>query len=184
MHKIVIAGGTGFLGINLATYLEKKGFRPVLLGRNKPNEHVKFEFVQWDAVNPGEWMYALSEAKAVVNLTGKSVDCIKTPDNCDLILRSRVEPTRAIGLALREVSHPPKVWVQMSTAHIYGDPPDAICTESSSTGYGLAPFVGNAWENALLEVLPQGMREVRLRTSFVMGKNGGALVKLKLLARL
>jgi len=120
----------------------------------------------------------------VINLTGKTVDCIKTPDNCDLILRSRVESTKAIGRALKEVANPPGVWLQMSTAHIYGDPPSVLCTETSSTGYGLAPYVGKAWEDALLQYLPKGMREVRLRTSFVMGRNGGALIKLKKIAKL
>ncbi len=76
----------------------------------------------------------------------------------------------------------------MSTAHIYGDPPEAICTEDSAFGYGLAPFVGRAWEEAFhASVLPM-QRGVILRTSFVIGRNqgagGGALAKLKGLAKL
>ncbi|HQW01055.1 MAG TPA: TIGR01777 family oxidoreductase [Saprospiraceae bacterium] len=184
MNKVVIAGGTGFIGMSLAQHLSERGFHPVIIGRNKPKDLTKYEFIQWDAVNPGDWVHALENAHAIINLTGKTVDCIKTPENCDLILRSRVESTRNIGKALKEVSNPPKVWVQMSTAHIFGDPPTILCTESSSTGYGLAPFVGKAWEEALLQSLPSGIREVRLRTSFVMGKNGGALVKLKRIVHL
>jgi SAM-dependent methyltransferase len=53
-----------------------------------------------------------------------------------------------LGLAVRAVAAPPPVWAQMSTAHIYGDPPEAICDEDSPFGYGLAPFVGRAWEEA------------------------------------
>jgi uncharacterized protein len=184
MNKVVIAGGTGFIGLSLARHLSEKGFHPVLIGRHKPDENINFDFTQWDGVNIGEWIHTLEGAQAVINLAGKSVDCIKTSDNCDLILRSRVESTRAIGRALKAVSNPPTVWVQMSTAHIYGDPPEILCSENSSTGYGLAPFVGKAWEEALLQSLPSGMREVRLRTSFVMGRNGGALVTLKKIARL
>jgi uncharacterized protein (TIGR01777 family) len=89
-----------------------------------------------------------------------------------------------MGEALREISYPPKVWIQMSTAHIYGDPPVMICTESSPVGEGFAPFVGTAWEQAFIESLPNGMRGVILRTSFVMGRNGGALPKLKRIAQL
>ena len=184
MDKIIIAGGTGFIGLSLAEHLSKKNLHPVLIARNKPDKIIPFDFVQWDGVNPGDWVNFLNGALAIVNLTGKSVDCIKTPDNCDVILRSRVDSTRAIGQALCNVENPPKVWVQMSTAHIYGDPPTAICTENSATGYGLAPFVGKAWEEALLDSKPPDIREVRLRTSFVMGKNGGALNKLKQIAQL
>lgn len=184
MDRVVIAGGTGFIGLSLASYLKKKGFVPVLIGRNRlPGESV-FEFVQWDSINLGSWVSSLEGAFAVVNLAGKSVDCIKTPDNCDQILRSRVESTRIIGKALSTLSNAPKVWIQMSTAHIYGDPPETVCTESSATGYGLAPTVGQAWEKALLDNKPIPVREVRLRTSFVMGRDGGALSKLLLLTRL
>ncbi len=184
MKQVVITGGTGFIGLSLAKHLSQKGFQPVIIARNRPTAHTKFDFIKWDAVNPGDWIHSLENAHAIINLTGKTVDCIKTPENCDLILRSRVESTRNIGKALKEVRNPPKVWVQMSTAHIYGDPPSIPCTESSSTGYGLAPFVGKAWEEALMQSLPSGIREVRLRTSFVIGKNGGALVKLKRIVQL
>jgi uncharacterized protein len=78
---------------------------------------------------------------------------------------------------------PPPVWVQMSTAHIYGDPPTGICHEESEFGTGLAPDVGRAWEATYRDaVLPQ-MRQVVLRTSFVLGKSGGALPRMIQLAR-
>jgi NAD dependent epimerase/dehydratase family enzyme len=76
----------------------------------------------------------------------------------------------------------------MSTAHIYGDPPKLICTEESAIGYGLAPFVGRAWEDAFHSSLLPSQRGVILRTSFVLGRNrgagGGALDTLAWLARL
>ena len=177
MNKILIFGGTGFIGKSLAKHLKAHGLEPVLIARNKP-ESDEFRFVEWDAVNLGNWVKDLEGAQAVVNLTGRSVDCIKTPDNCDVILRSRIDSTHIIGKAFEKVENPPKVWVQMSTAHIYGDPPKQWCTENSATGYGFAPFVGLAWEKAFMVSLPQNVRGVRLRTSFVIGKNGGALESL------
>ena len=67
--------------------------------------------------------------------------------------------------------------------HRYGDPPDRVCDEDSAFGYGLAPFVGQAWEEAYARaVLPQ-MRQVVLRTSFVLGRTGGALPRLAKLVR-
>ncbi|MEM7102808.1 MAG: DUF1731 domain-containing protein [Bacteroidota bacterium] len=183
MKKVIIFGGTGFIGLSLAKHIEAKGLTPILVARNNPGD-INFKFHKWDGVTLGDWVPLLNGAKAIVNLAGKTVDCIKTPDNCDLILRSRVDSTLAIGKALRKVENLPEVWVQMSTAHIYGDPPKQICTEASSTGYGLAPFVGKAWEEAFLNSLPENMRGVRLRTSFVIGKNGGALKSLKRIVKL
>lgn len=184
MDKILIFGGTGFIGLSLANHLKERGFNPILIARSKPDSSVSFEFRKWDAVNLGAWKDDLENAKAIVNLTGKTVDCIKTPDNCDLILRSRVDATTAIGKAMRAVSNPPKIWIQMSTAHIYGDPPTQVCDEDASPGYGLAPIVGKAWEEAFFKAIPDGVRGVRLRTSFVIGKNGGALKSLTRIAKL
>jgi uncharacterized protein (TIGR01777 family) len=132
----------------------------------------------------GRWENHLEDASALVNLAGRSVDCVKSPDHCDEILRSRVESTRVLGLAVRRVARPPPVWVQMSTAHIYGDPPTAVCDETSATGHGLAPEVGKAWEQTCREAVLPGMRTVILRTSFVLGRHGGALKRLALMARL
>ena len=126
----------------------------------------------------------MNGAKAIVNLAGRTVDCIKTPDNCDVILRSRVDSTKIIGRALSEIADPPPIWIQMATAHIYGDPPSQLCTEDSSTGYGLAPIVGKAWEKSFLDTIPSNIRGVRLRTSFVIGKNGGALKTLRRIVKL
>jgi len=184
MNTILIFGGTGFIGLSLAHHLKERGLNPILIARSKPDPSVDFEFRKWDAVTLGDWKDDLENALAIVNLTGKTVDCIKTPDNCDLILRSRVDATTVIGKAFREVAHPPKIWIQMSTAHIYGDPPTQLCDEDSSHGYGLAPIVGKAWEEAFFKALPDGVRGVRLRTSFVIGKNGGALASLKRIAKL
>lgn len=183
-NKIVIFGGSGFIGSSLAWHLKEKNFEPVIISRSRPVNNPGYHYALWDGRNIGEWKNELEGALAVVNLAGKSVDCIKTPDNCDLILRSRLDSCKAIGEALKLVKDAPVVWIQMSTAHIYGDPPVQVCSESSTFGYGLAPFVGKAWEKAFLENLPANCREVRLRTGFVIGRNGGALSSLKRIAKM
>lgn len=183
MEKVIIFGGTGFIGQSLADFLTEKGIHPILVARTKPQK-LQYEFCNWDGENQGKWNELLEGALAVVNLAGKTVDCIKTPDNCDLILRSRVDATKAIGKGISSTKNPPKVWVQMSTGHIYGDPPKVLCTEESSFGFGLAPIVGKAWEKAFRETKPEHIRGVLLRTSFVIGKNGGAFKTLKKIAKL
>ncbi len=185
--RIVIAGGSGFLGLSLATHLTSKGWSVVILSRNPPRREFPWTHVSWDARNLGEWCRTLNGASGLVNLVGRSVDCVKTPDHQDEILRSRTEATRALGLAVRSIDTPPPVWVQMSTAHIYGDPPDVTCTEDSPFGYGLAPFVGQTWESEFQQAVLPTQRDVVLRTSFVIGRDrgagGGALARLLTLVR-
>ena len=184
---VVIAGGSGFLGVALAYHLSERGFSVTILSRNSPRPDGPWKFVKWDARTLGDWCECLNGADAVVNLAGRSVDCIKSPDHCDEILRSRVEATRVLGEAMRAVDSPPPVWVQMSTAHIYGDPPALICTEDSAFGYGLAPDVGRAWEKQFGESVLPNQRGVVLRTSFVIGQDrgagGGALSRLRTVTR-
>jgi uncharacterized protein len=182
--RVVIAGGSGFLGQSLARHLDHRGFEAVILSRHEPSEPGPWCFQGWDARNLDDWASCLDGAAAVVNLVGRSVDCVKTPEHCDEILRSRVDATRVLGQAVAEATNRPRVWVQMSTAHIYGDPPEAVCDESSSFGYGLAPDVGRAWEKAFAESIPDGVRGVVLRTSFVIGRGGGALSRLSMLTRI
>lgn len=187
--RIVIAGGSGFLGVSLAIHLVERGFDVVILSRKPPKVVGPWRHVAWDARTLGDWTRELDGAAGLVNLVGRSVDCIKTPDHCDEILRSRVEATRALGLAVRSAEQPPLVWVQMSTAHIYGDPPEAVCTEDSPFGYGLAPTVGKAWEGEFHAACAlRTFRPVILRTGFVIGRNrgagNGALAKLGFLARI
>ena len=181
--KIVIAGGTGFIGTNLARHLDDLGCEVVLLSRNVPETRGPWTHAKWDGRTVGDWAYHLDDAAALVNLAGRTVDCIKTSDRCDEILRSRVEATAVLGQAVRGLKNPPPAWVQMATAHIYGDPPEAVCDEGSAFGFGLAPIVGKAWEAAFAEAVLPEMRQVILRTSFVLGANGGAFPKMRMLAR-
>ena len=182
--RIVITGGSGFLGVNLAQAMLESDYEVCLISRNPPKTTGDWKHVSWDAHSLGEWVSELDGAAAIINLAGRSVDCIKTPDNCDVILRSRVETTQIVGQALPQIKTPPATWIQMSTAHIYGDPPETLCTENSAFGYGLAPFVGQAWENAFAEAILPNMRQVVFRTSFVLGRTGGALPRLALVARI
>lgn len=187
-RRVVIAGGSGFLGVSLAHHLAAAGWRVVILSRNRPRPAGPWEHVAWDARTLGTWTACLDGAAGLVNVVGRTVDCVKTPDHCDEILRSRVESVRVLGAACHAVATPPPAWVQMSTAHIYGDPPEVLCDEESPPGYGLAPTVGIAWEAEFARARLPGQRGVVLRTSFVVGRDrgagGGALAKLAPLARL
>jgi uncharacterized protein len=186
--RIVIAGGSGFLGVSLAMHLAASGKTVTLLSRKPPKLDGPWRHLNWNARTVGEWRQELEGADGLVNLAGRSVDCIKTPDHQDEILRSRVEATRVLGMAVRTIDNPPPVWVQIGTAHLYGDPPHVVCSEDSPSGYGLAPFVARAWEDEFHASVLPAQRPVILRTSFVIGRDrgagGGALSRLKTLVRL
>lgn len=172
--KLVIVGGSGFLGVSLAHHLADRGASVVILSRSPPRAAGPWRHRTWDGRSLGDWRDELNEADGLINLAGRSVNCVKTPDHRDEIVRSRIESTRVLGEALRSIASPPPVWAQMSTAHIYGDPPREICTEDSALGYGLAPFVGRAWEEAFQASVLPSQRGVVLRTSFVLGRDRGA----------
>ncbi|MBX3388204.1 MAG: TIGR01777 family oxidoreductase [Phycisphaeraceae bacterium] len=180
-RRVIVAGGNGFLGSLLRHALLGRGIAVVVLTRSpKPDNPAD---VGWDARSVGEWKRHLDGADAIVNLVGRSVDCVKNPRNRNEILRSRVDSTRAIGMALREIEQRPRVWLQMSTAHAFGDPPDTWCDERSPLGAGFAPIVAQAWEDEHRKWSSPEIRSVVLRTSFVISRRGGALPTLACLAR-
>jgi uncharacterized protein len=186
--RIVIAGGSGFLGLSMAEFFVNEGAAVTILSRSAPKSRGQWTHSVWDGRGLGDWVASLDAADAVVNLAGRSVNCIKTPDHQDEILRSRIESTRVLGKAMRAIRNPPPLWVQMSTAHIYGDPPSVICNEDSEQGIGFAPTIGRAWELAFAESLLSSQRGVIMRTSFVVGRDrgagGGAIATLGLIAKM
>src|SRR5215510_6283896 len=106
LGKVVIAGGSGFLGVSLATHLADAGYSIVILSRKSPKTTGPWRHFPWDARSLGDWKHALNGAAAVVNLVGRTVDCIKTPDHQDEILRSRVEATLVLGAAMQTIENP------------------------------------------------------------------------------
>lgn len=136
------------MGVSLAQHLAEKDANITILSRSQPLMTGPWQHVSWNAKSLGAWTTSLDGADALINLCGRSVNCVKTPDHQDEILRSRLVSTTLLGDAMRRIKRPPPVWIQMSTAHIYGDPPYDICTEQSPLGYGFAPSIGRAWEEA------------------------------------
>src|ERR1700722_17618806 len=115
--KIIIPGGTGQVGHILSRAFIRDGHEVVILTRN-PSAAGPARMVQWDAKSPGNWTREIEGADIVINLAGRSVNCRYTPANRREITQSRVDSTRAIGLAIRDAVRPPRIWLQASTATI------------------------------------------------------------------
>ncbi len=137
MNKIVIPGGTGYLGRALTARLVARGNEVVILSRSP---HVRVDGAQvvaWDAKTVGPWARELDGAQAIVHLNGRRVDVRGTRRNIDDLIRSRVQPVRAVGEALNVCDNPPPEWVQSSSLAIFGDTGDALIDEySTPTGIG------------------------------------------------
>lgn len=185
--KIILAGGTGQIGVILARHFLKSEDELVVLSRrpkhtdyaaDHPFAHANVTFLQWDAKQVGDWKSAIEGCDVVINLAGRSVNCRYTAANRKLILDSRVDSTRAIGQAIAECSDPPKLWLQSSTATIYAHRYDAPNDEATGLIGGNEPKVDDtwrfsidvakAWEAAAEEFNSDTTRQVLLRSSMVM----------------
>lgn len=179
MKKVVIAGGSGFLGRELAHQWNNKEL--VILTRDSRIVDNK-RFVYWDGESLGEWKDCLEGADLLLNLSGKSVNCRYNEENKKAIIDSRVLSTKVLGEAIKACHTPPKVWMNSSSATIYRHALDKPMTESEGEiGEGFSVEVCKAWEKALEDV--KGIsttRKVALRTSIVMGpEKGGVYEALK-----
>jgi uncharacterized protein (TIGR01777 family) len=170
-RRIVVAGGSGFLGRVLAAHFTKAGREVVILARNpkEPDE------VRWDAATLGPWARELEGADAVINLTGRTVNCRYNAANRRAIMDSRLHSTRVIGEAIRQCKEPPRVWLNASTATIYKHtfgPPHDEHGEIGATPEAHDAFsieVAQAWERALDEAHVQDTRKVALRAAMILG---------------
>lgn len=190
--RIILAGGSGFLGQALSTRFRKNGRDVVVLTRAPKPRADGVREVAWDGATLGPWTGELDGAEAVVNLTGRSVDCRYTPENRRVILESRVNSTRVIGEAIARAAKPPRVWLNSSSAtiyrHTFGPAWDEKGTDFAPTPEVKDAFsldVIHAWEAALNEARTPATRKVALRTTMVLGlARNSVFPVLRRLARL
>lgn len=173
--RIVIAGGSGFIGSALAREFSGRGFEVAVLTRSPGQRTDSVKEVEWDGVHLGEWIAQLDGAEAVINLAGKTINCPHTPENLLQITTSRVNPVKTIAAAIGHVKVPPRVWVQASAVGFYGDTADVARDESSPGGNDTLADVCRQWEAAFTAVKVPQTRKVTLRIGFVLGRDGGAL---------
>lgn len=183
--KIVIPGGSGQVGTLLARAFAREGSEVVVLSR-KPMAQSAWRVREWDARSLGDWAGEFEDADAVINLAGRSVNCRYTPENRRAIIESRVDSTSVVGQAIAHAAHPPRVWLQMSTATIYAHRYDAPNDEIGGILGGEEPGVpdtwrfsievAKAWERAAESVgtLPR-TRTVLLRSAMTMSADRGGV---------
>lgn len=185
MKKIVLAGGTGFLGKRLSEHFANLNYEVVVLSRSEHKPVANISYVKWDGKNLADWKYELEGAKALINLCGKSVDCRYTKSNKKLIYDTRLQSTQVLGNALKSCKNPPEVWVNSSSATIYRHAEDRdMNEETGEIGTGFSVDVCKKWESTFFSAITPNTRKVALRIAIVLGKKGGALQPLKSLAKI
>ena len=183
LRRLVIAGGSGFIGRALAREFTARGFAVVVLTRTPhPREDGVLE-IPWDGVGAGAWAELLEGAEAVINLAGKSINCPHTPANLRDITASRVDSVQAIAAALGRAEKAPCVWVQASAVAFYGDTGAEVCGENAPVGNDTLAKVCRQWEGAFAAAKASQTRKVILRIGLVLGRDGGALPALSKLTR-
>jgi uncharacterized protein (TIGR01777 family) len=184
--KIILAGGSGFLGQSLARHFAARGCEVVVLSRRPAPDQSRIRGVQWDAKGLGDWARELDGAHALINLTGRSVDCRYSAANRKEILGSRLDATRVLGEAIRGCAKQPGVWLNAASATIYadtrGDTP-ANDEEQGVIGEGFSVDVCRAWEKTFWDAEVPGLRKVLMRIAIVLGE-AGAMGPMKRMARL
>jgi uncharacterized protein (TIGR01777 family) len=182
--KIVITGGNGFLGSSLTKYFNRVSEKIVIISRSPVPTSSVIEWKQWDGENPGEWTKSWEGADAVINLAGRSVDCRYTEKNKKDIYDSRLKSTKVIGEAIRNCKTPPKVWLNSSSATIYNGSYTKLMTESTGDiGDDFSMDVCKQWEATFNAFNDLTTRQVTMRTSIVLGWDGGALPTLQTLVK-
>jgi uncharacterized protein len=182
--RIIIAGGSGFIGRAIARELGSRGDDVVILSRSPREARRNIRYIAWDGRTIADsWLREIDAADAVINLAGKNVNCRYTRRALDEIDRSRENAVRAINDAINRCANPPRVLIQASTTAIYGDRGDEICDESSPLGEGIPVQTATKWERAFDSIPTPRTRRVILRMPFVLGRDGGVLKMLAGMSR-
>ncbi|MGM9923470.1 MAG: TIGR01777 family oxidoreductase [Bacillus sp. (in: firmicutes)] len=169
--KIVLAGGTGFIGEYFQKQFKELGYDVAIISR-QPG-HISWS--QKEAI-----IEALENAEILLNLAGKSVNCRYNQNNKREIMNSRTETTHVLGNAVQSCLRPPKLWINSSTATIYRHAEDRPMTErEGEIGTGFSVDVAKAWEESFFSFRLPHTRQIALRIAIVLGRHGGVVTPYK-----
>jgi len=183
-RKVIVLGGSGFVGSQVVPLLISRGYMPVIIDLNTPKYETSAHAIvadtrnNWNEEISNQDRHTLTHPLAYINLAGVSIGGKFTPERKRLIHDSRVETTRRMGEFFEEQMYRPEVLVQASAVGYYGDAHDTILNESSKKGKGFLSDVVSAWEQEARHIEKHyGVRTVILRQGHIIG-TGGYLARL------
>ena len=184
--RIVIAGGSGFLGRALADSLSTTGYRIQILTRRSSAPPAsgavqQVEQITWtpDGTANGSWASSCAGADVIVNLAGESIGTARwTSARKIRLLESRLLPTRSLARFVKETRQPPGLLVSASAIGFYGDRGGDTLTEEAGSGRDFLAQLAASWEHEALAAQGGRTRVLLLRTGIVLDPRGGALAKM------
>ena len=179
--KILITGGTGFVGTQLTSRLIKDNHEITILTRSlkKAKEASPWiSYLEGDPTKKGPWQQAIKDHDAIINLAGASIFSKWTKEQKKAILESRLNTTQNIVEGIPSRSEKPFTLFSASAVGYYGFCEDEELVETSSPGDDFLANVCKEWEKEALKAKDKGARVVITRFGIVMGENGGALSQL------
>lgn len=180
--RLILSGGTGFIGTALRESLVQKGHEVVVLTRQASKENqpgIRTRYARWNPPEGGAWERELDGIDGVVNLAGEPIVGKRWTKAQKLkILESRAGATQALVAAIHKTKRKPFFLISASAVGYYGPHGDEDVTEASPHGKDFLAQVCQAWEAHALRAEDFGVRVVRLRTGIVLEKGGGALAKM------
>lgn len=187
--KILIAGGTGFLGSPLAETYAEDGHEVLLLSRSLLPGDTRHESgtgvpgitrVGWKPDGSlGPWSRAIEGADALINLAGASIGGTRWRPQRKAELRdSRILATRSLCAAIGAAATPPRVFVSASGVGYYGASGDEPKTESSAPGHDFLAHLCEDWEQEAGRCERHGVRVAIIRSGVVLERSGGALAQM------
>lgn len=173
--KVVLAGGTGFIGEYFKNKFKELGYEVHIISRQK--QHISWE----DKLSIKE---ALEDTELLINLAGKSVNCRYNEANKNEIMNSRIRTTKILGEAIQACTNPPAIWMNSSTATIYRHAEDRPMTEEKGEiGSGFSVNVATNWEKTFFSFDLPKTRQIALRIAIVLGKDGGVMTPYRNLVK-
>jgi uncharacterized protein (TIGR01777 family) len=179
--KCVVSGGTGFIGRRIVDRL-LQGQHYVGVWSRKPGMEKRNAVASfsWDPLHGDPPEESVNTMDAVIHLAGEPV-----AQRWNAVVKQRIRDSRVLGTCrlvdvIGRVQHRPKVLVSASAVGYYGDRGDEVLTESSKPGSGFLVEVCRAWEAEADRAAEFGLRVVKLRIGFVLGKGGGGLAQMVL----
>ncbi len=177
--RVVITGGTGFIGRKLSRALVAKGYQVIALTRSTRVSDISgVRNVVWDGESSSGWEEFIDGAAAIVNLAGENIASGRwSAAKKNRILHSRLAAGHAVTEGIAKAKNRPKVVVQASAIGFYGPRGAEPVTEDTPAGESFLAEVSKKWEASTVGVESHGIRRVIIRTSMVLGC-GGALSKM------
>lgn len=179
--KILITGGTGFIGTQLTSRLIQDGIEVTILTRSEkqPEQGARgVTYLHGDPTQEGPWQEAVKRHDGVINLAGASIFSKWTDDRKKAIRESRVSTTRNIVDGMPAHPEKPVIFVSTSAVGYYGFCGDEELAEASPPGKDFLARLCVEWEGEALKAAAKGSRVVIARFGIVLGEKGGALSQM------